>query len=299
MDLESVAAELYGASPEWFTAAREELAKRARSGGQRELAGQIRRLRKPTMGAWVVNLLARERPEEVDRLLELGEQLRAAQTGLKGEELRALSRQRTQVVSALARQGRRLASDTGHPVSEAIEREVESTLEAGLADPEAAAAVRSGQLAKTLAFSGFGGVDVSDAVAAPVRRPSGQRRPPPGERGAARDDRAPQQQVPQEQAQQERAQRDLADAEDEARRLDQAEEEARSQEDAARARRREIDERIARLEAELDRAKVDAADAARGLRGATKEAERAQRNAAAARRRVEQARSRLDRLSRP
>lgn len=300
MDLETVADELYATAPEDFVAVREERVRQARSAGERDLAGQIHRLRKPMMGAWVVNLLARELSEDVDRLLELGEQLREAQHELRGDELRTLSRQRTQVVSALARQGRRLAGDTGHRVSEAVEREVEGTLEAALADPDAAGAVRSGQLVRPLSYSGFGGVDLSDAVARPRPAPGGRPRRPAPRRTDARTetDEGPEAaQRAREQAQEqarEQAERELAEAEDEARQADEEEARAREREDGARARREAADERIAALETELDRAKEEAADAGRDLQQVSRDAQRAGKRTASAWQHVEHARRRLD-----
>ncbi|MFV0138119.1 hypothetical protein ACLGIH_34035 [Streptomyces sp. HMX87] len=64
MDLETVSDELYGLRPGDFTAARNERAKAARSAGDRELAEQIRRLRRPTLAAWAGNLLVRQQPDE-------------------------------------------------------------------------------------------------------------------------------------------------------------------------------------------------------------------------------------------
>ena len=61
------------------------------------------------MAAWLVNLLALRRPELIDELVELATALRAAQRGLKGDELRELSTQRRQVVSALVAAARKLA----------------------------------------------------------------------------------------------------------------------------------------------------------------------------------------------
>ncbi|MFI9549933.1 hypothetical protein ACIHAR_39560 [Streptomyces sp. NPDC052016] len=72
MDLDAVADELYALPPGEFTAARDEHAKAARATGDRELADQTRRLRRPTQAAWASNLLVREDPDEVERLLQLG-----------------------------------------------------------------------------------------------------------------------------------------------------------------------------------------------------------------------------------
>src|SRR3954452_2359436 len=166
-DLEAVADELYALAPEEFTAARDRRAAEARANGQAALAGQIRGLRKPTQGAWVVNLLARERPEQLNELLELGASLRSAQASLQGDELRRLSTQRGQVVGALARDALNLAREAGRTPTAAVQREVEQTLEAALADPDAAETVRAGRLSSALSYAGFG--TPAEAGAVPKR----------------------------------------------------------------------------------------------------------------------------------
>jgi hypothetical protein len=168
VDLESVAAELYGLPPDDFTSARNARATEARRGGDIELAGAIKRLRRPTMTAWLANLLVRERPNDLNELLGLGEQMRRAQAALAGNELRQLSQQRHQMVTALRNGAAQLAGDLGKPVSDAIAQELELTLEAAFADPDAAAALRSGRLTAAMHYSGFGPVDLTGALATPL-----------------------------------------------------------------------------------------------------------------------------------
>ena len=60
--------------------------------------------------------------------------MRAAQAALSGEDLRQLGRQRQQLIAGLAHEARRVSADAGHPVSDAVGREIESTFEAALAD---------------------------------------------------------------------------------------------------------------------------------------------------------------------
>ena len=167
MDLDEVAGELYALPPEEFTAARDERARAARADGQAALAAEIRALRKPTQGAWAVNRLARERPQDLGQLLDLGASLREAQAALQGDELRRLSAQRGQVVAALARDAMALARSAGKSMTGAVQREVEQTLEAALADPQAAEAVRSGRLSSGLSYAGFG--TPAEAGAVPKR----------------------------------------------------------------------------------------------------------------------------------
>src|SRR3954454_14602709 len=78
--IDDVADRLYGFPPVEFTAARDEAAKQA-DGGERKA---VKALRKPTVAAYVVNMLARRQRDEVEALVGLGEDLRAAMAG-KGD----------------------------------------------------------------------------------------------------------------------------------------------------------------------------------------------------------------------
>lgn len=149
------AEELYGLRPEEFTAARTAAATAARDSGDRVLAKAIQALRRPVVAAWSVNLLVRERRELVDQVVELGESLRQAQAMLRGEALRELTRQRRQLVAAVTQEVRSLAAAEGQKLSDAAVRQVEETLQAAMADPAAADAVRSGLLAQPLASTGL------------------------------------------------------------------------------------------------------------------------------------------------
>jgi hypothetical protein len=154
--LDEVAAALYALAPEEFTAARDASAKAAQAAGNRQLATAIKAMRKPSQGAWLVNRLARDRAEDLGRLLDLGAALREAQAGLRGDELRRLSGQRSQVVAALAREAASLARAAGRAPGPGVLREVEQTLEAALADETAAEDVRVGRLSTALQYAGFG-----------------------------------------------------------------------------------------------------------------------------------------------
>ncbi|WP_433757435.1 hypothetical protein [Nocardia sp. CA-135398] len=156
MRLEEVAADLYGLDPGEFVAARAARVAEAKDAGDKELAAAVGKLRKPTVVAWTVNLLARAAPDDVDALLQLGSALRTAQRELSGEQLRALTTQRQQVVNALAKRAGALAADRGHPVTEAVLREVGQTLTAALADDAVAEQVRSGTLVSAASYAGFG-----------------------------------------------------------------------------------------------------------------------------------------------
>ncbi|NEW44995.1 hypothetical protein GV792_03435 [Nocardia cyriacigeorgica] len=164
MRLSEIAAELYGLDPGEFVAARKDRAAQAKDAGDRELAAAVADLRKPTVAAWTVNLLARGAPDEVNALLRLGAALRDAQRTLSGDDLRQLTRQRQHVVSAVATRAGELAVEHDRPVGEPVLREVAATLTAALADPEVADQVRSGTLAKAASYEGFG--EAAPALAA-------------------------------------------------------------------------------------------------------------------------------------
>lgn len=179
MDLDGIARELYGLPPDEFTKARDRQADEVKRGGDGALAAAVKRLRRPTAGAWAANLLVRERPDLMEELRALGEAMRHAQAELAGTELRRLAPARRQLVARLATEGRRLATDAGRPMSDAANQELESTLEASVADAGSAAALGAGTLATALSYSGFGGIDLlpgptSGSAEARDSRPTGR-----------------------------------------------------------------------------------------------------------------------------
>ncbi|MEU7783033.1 hypothetical protein [Amycolatopsis sp. NPDC049159] len=138
MDLDTVAGELYGGDLAEFVSARNAAAKAAKAEGDAELAKQIKELRKPTTAAAIVNRLAREDDSRLRELAELGEELRDAHTRLAGDDLRALTRRRGELVRRIVH---------GLPsMSDTVSREVEATLEAVAADPDTAALAVAGRL---------------------------------------------------------------------------------------------------------------------------------------------------------
>ena len=262
-NLAQVAGELYTHAPSAFTAARDERAGQVRAAGDAGLAAEIRKLRRPTVSAWLVNLLVREAPTQVGELLELGASLREAQQALAGDRLRDLSAQRGPLVTALVQEAKRLAAQAGQPVSAQAEREVQDTLEAALADPDLAEAVRSGRLTRALSYAGLGGgVGVGDAVAAwapgqeAVRtRPEAGQRPAPAqsETGTARRGRR--------EAGTAARDRQETDAERRARREAEAAERAREEAEAAERNLREAAEDAREAQAALDAAERETASA--------------------------------------
>ncbi|WP_329233860.1 hypothetical protein [Streptomyces canus] len=148
--MEAVLDELYTTPPSDFVARRETLAAAARTAGRADDARRIRAARRPTLAAWAANLLLRSQPEESRQFLELGQALREAYQSLDAESLKDLSAQRRRVVSALSRQTAQLARDTGHRLSQPVQQDLEETLRAVLADPEAADQWAGGRLVNAL-----------------------------------------------------------------------------------------------------------------------------------------------------
>jgi hypothetical protein len=167
MDLESAARELYALLPGEFTTARNAKAKAAAQDGEKELAKQIKALPKPSAAAWLANMLAQHRRDEIDDVIRLGRAMSEAQEQLDPERLRELGAQRRELLTAVAAQGRVLAEELGHSVSAAAVSEVEQTLHAAMADPDAAAAVASGLLADSLSSNGIDPVELEGKVAVP------------------------------------------------------------------------------------------------------------------------------------
>jgi chromosome segregation ATPase len=165
VSIDDVAQELYALVPEEFTATRNARAKEAKAAGDAELAAQVQALRKPTAGAWLLNQLVRRHADEVQQVLDLGAQLRAAQGSLGAAEVRVLDQQRRQLTRAVAQQARRLGLDAGRRVTDQVTTDVEETLRSAMVDEAAGAALLTGLLTDTFSSTGLEPVDLSRVVA--------------------------------------------------------------------------------------------------------------------------------------
>ncbi|CAM5434815.1 putative protein OS=Streptomyces tendae OX=1932 GN=GUR47_05430 PE=4 SV=1 [Streptomyces tendae] len=261
--VEQVLDELYTTPPSAFVSRREERAAAARTAGRKEDARRIHAARRPTLAAWAANLLTRSRPEETRRFLELGQALREAHRTLDATGLKELSAQRRRIVAALSRQAAQLAGETGQRLSPAAQREVESTLRAVLADPEAAERWAGGRLEVSLTPpSAF---PSGTAPAEPARSEPGAAVRPKSRRTAtgtrARDELAERRR---------RRREELERAEQEAERAEGHLRDARAEQADAR-------ESLRRADDELGRARETVAAAAERLRAAHEDLDRAER----------------------
>ncbi|MEV4811296.1 hypothetical protein [Micromonospora avicenniae] len=284
--------QLYSTPPDRFVAARDAAVAQARKAGDPATARQIARLRRPTVAAWLVNLLAIRRPELVADLVQLAEAMRSAQRELRGPRLRELSAQRRTVVGALLAEVRKLAAEEAGapPTGKLPLTEVEATLTAALSDSEVAEQVRAGRLLRAASYAGFGevprpqlrlvtgGEDEEEqrrreAGRAPAQRAPGgraaERAAERAEREAraerARQRRALERELAKARADQDRAESELADAteveHDGAAALDEIETELA-----------DLERRRAVAEQELSRAKLARRGAERALTAARRRA---------------------------
>jgi hypothetical protein len=174
VDLDTAADELYAVSPDDFIERRQQLVAEARQEGNREIATQIGKLRRPTRSAWLINLLAREESDNINALFELGAALQQAQQRMAGDELRQLSAERRKTVDALARRAVELGRQQGYEAPDGASQEVGQTLQSALGDPEIADLVRAGHLTQAVTYGGFGPTDLASALGAslPTAAPS-------------------------------------------------------------------------------------------------------------------------------
>jgi DNA repair exonuclease SbcCD ATPase subunit len=190
-----------------FVRERDRVSKVLKDGGQTEPAAEVKQLRKPTLPAWTINQLVRRRREEVEALLELGEELRKAQRGADATRLRALGQRRREMLSGLVKAAASIADEQGS-ATDATRRAVEDTLETALADPGAGEEVLAGRL--TRPFEGGTGFDAVGTGLTVV--PGGAAKPDPAAERRAKEDRL--------RRGVEEARRRLAETEDEVRRAE-------------------------------------------------------------------------------
>ena len=162
MGLEAELDRLYGLPLNDFTAARDELAKRLRAEGERELADQVKALRKPTVPIWVVNRLAREREVDVKRLLKAGEALAEAQAKATKEGFAAARRDEQHALERLA-----LAARETGVGAQAADRAIQTLRTASLS-PEGRELLKRGRLTEELEPPGF---EALVGMPTPPRRP--------------------------------------------------------------------------------------------------------------------------------
>jgi hypothetical protein len=273
VDLETAANELYALPPDDFIGRRQQLVAEAREARDRQLATEIGRLRRPTRSAWLINLLARQEPEAVSTLLELGGALQDAQQRMAGDELRQLSAERRKTVDALARRAVELGSEHGYTVPEGAKQEVGQTLQTALGDPEIADLLRAGRLIQAVTYGGFGPTDLASALGAslPAKAPSQPAKPAPTEPAPTLDPK-----------QRREAEKAAKEAREQATASRTAAESAEAEAEAATQRADELADQVESLRSQLRQAEGAEREAREAARAARKHYQELRQAAASA-----------------
>jgi hypothetical protein len=168
------ALELYGIPPEEFTARRDELSRRMKEGGDDAGAKFVRGLKRPSVAAYLLNLVARQDPDQIERLLDAGERLRGAGSR---DEIQKAQGDRQSLISAVTRSALSVASDEGRSVSASLKEKVSETLLAVATDEEARILLSEGRLTREVAPGSLGPAAVFEfsPEAEPTPKPSDER----------------------------------------------------------------------------------------------------------------------------
>ncbi|HEY9332786.1 MAG TPA: hypothetical protein VIQ79_00165 [Kribbella sp.] len=287
MDFEEAADAVYAAPAADFIATRNELAKQLKADGDALAATRLKALRKPTVAAWIANLVARRLPDELDDLLALGDEFREATADLDGERLRELTPKRHQLLDKLSKEAARLADEEGQKVSADVGQKLRETLDAALVDPAAGDAVREGRLSSALRHVGFGVVDETG-------EPSNVTPLTDERRKAARDRRKAQQAETDEKATAEQ-QREAAQREQDEREAAEKAKAKQAFEDAVAAAQ-QAEAEVEDLDTQLDNAREALAEAQALVHRLGGELDEARRTAREAQKESREARKRYNRL---
>jgi hypothetical protein len=183
VELDSEIDRLYGVPLDEFVNDRDELAKRLRREGEREAADHVKKLRKPSAGAWALNQAVRRRRKETDALLAAGERLRAAHESLMSggdqAKLREAMREERELASALADCAEAIASETGKSGA-ALRERVRSTLHAAAVDEEAREELDKGRFVREREAVGLGPFGAAPVLVAGKARTKRERAPGKG-----------------------------------------------------------------------------------------------------------------------
>ena len=248
-----------------FIQVRDALARELRGRGELEEARLIAGMRKPPVGLWIANQLARLAPDDVKALVDASARLRRAQSagGASSEVLREAMRAQREALARLAEAAGRAALEAGPRLTLELQRRVQNTVQAAaVSEPEA---LREGSLEKELMPAGFG--ELLEAEEAPQAAHPGR------EHGVHLQKSA------------EREQKDKAAAE-----------RAKKEEAAARAHAKELARALAEAEGEAHRLDAQAKKLEAIAKDRALEATRARERADEARRSAEAAAKRAGEL---
>ena len=152
--------ELFTLPPEEFVAARDRMVGELKEAGKADQAAEVKKLRRPSVVAWAVNVTSRERPEDVEALREAGQALRRAQrkalSGGGGEDLRHATDARRALIHTLADAGVAAIGERGAAHRDAIA----ATFDAASVDDELGGRLEAGTLEREARpTTGFGAIE--------------------------------------------------------------------------------------------------------------------------------------------
>ena len=172
MTFDEATDQLYAVDLDAFVAERTRLARELRDAGDRAGAERVAKLKKPTVAAWALNQLARQRRRDIDLLLDAGHRLRQAQEGVVGgADREAFEKAQNTQRDALRRLTQQASELLGGASSQALSQ-ISATLQAAAVSEEGRELLARGRFTTPLEPEGF---DVFGAL--PVARSASGKKP--------------------------------------------------------------------------------------------------------------------------
>ena len=173
MTLDEATDHLYSVDLEAFVPERTRVARELRDAGDRSAAEQVAKLKKPTVAAWALNQLARQRRRDVDLLLDAGHRLRQAQEGVvSGADREVFEKAQKTQRDALRRLTQQASQLLGGASSQALSQ-ISGTLRAAAVSEEGRELLARGRFTTPLEPEGFdvlGALPASPAGARPKKQ---------------------------------------------------------------------------------------------------------------------------------
>jgi hypothetical protein len=176
IDVEKELAELYEAPLDQFTTSRNDLAARLKNEGNEEGSALIKGLKKPSVSAWVVNQLVRNREVDMTRLLKAGEAIEEVQRLVLAGKPADFEKARKEEGAAV-RVLRNAAKEVLPTISGAVLDRVTQSLRAA-SSREGRTQLRLGRLTEDLQPAGletFAGVEIAPSVGKGTKLPNRRR----------------------------------------------------------------------------------------------------------------------------
>jgi hypothetical protein len=158
---------LYSLDPNDFVTARDQLAKRLREEGQKDEAKSVKALRRPTVPVWALNQVARERPDQVQAVIDASATAQAA----KDKDVRDALAQRRDRLHDVVVTARQIIDGSGRS-ADSHELDLMSALSSILGSQQLTRDFREGLLTQLTAEDGV--IEWPDVSGTPL--PSGPSR---------------------------------------------------------------------------------------------------------------------------